>query len=78
MTFGDLADTYLATVLRSGSEYHVTDDVFERYREETIKVRPTTRTRRSTAARLIRWLVEGRAEPLPNNWSNVLSLADNK
>ena len=30
------------------------------------------------AARPIRWFVEGRAVPLPNNWSNVLSLADNK
>ena len=37
VTFGDLADTYVATVLRTGSEYHVTDDVFEKYRDETIE-----------------------------------------
>ena len=76
VTFGDLADTYVKTVLKAGSEYHRIDVVFDRYRDETIK--GTTRTRRSKTARPIRRLVEGRDVPLPNNWSNVLSLADNK
>ena len=76
VTFGDLADTYVKTVLKAGSEYHRNYVVFDRYRDETIK--GTTRTRRSKTARPIRRLVEGRDVPLPKNWSNVLSLADNK
>ena len=76
VTFGDLADTYVKTVLKAGSEYHRIDVVFDRYRDETIK--GTTRTRRSKTARPIRRLVEGRDVPLPKNWSNCLALADNK
>ncbi len=76
VTFGDLADTYVKTVLKAGYEYHRIDVVFDRYRDETIK--GTTRTRRSKTARPIRRLVEGRDVPLPKNWSNCLSLADNK
>ncbi len=49
MTFEDLADTYVKTVLKAGSEYHRIDVVFDRYRDETIK--GTTRTRRSKTAR---------------------------
>ena len=64
------------TVLKAGSEYHRIDVVFDRYRDETNK--GTTRTRRSKTARPIRRLVEGRDVPLPKNWSNFLSLADNK
>ena len=45
VTFGDLADTYVTTVLKAGSKYHRIDVVFDRYRDETIK--GTTRTRRS-------------------------------
>ena len=76
VTFVDLADTYAKTVLKASSEYHRIDYVFDRYRVETIK--GTTRTRRSKTARPIRRLVEGRDVPLPKNWSNFLSLADNK
>ena len=76
VTFGDLADTYVNTVLKAGYEYHKIDVVFDRYRDETIK--GTSRTRRSKTARPIRRLVEGRDVPLPKNWSNVLSLAENK
>ena len=35
-------------------------------------------TRHSKITRPIRRLIEGRDEPLPNNWKNYLSLADNK
>ena len=35
--FGDLGDTYVKTVLKAGSEYHIIDVVFDRYRDETIK-----------------------------------------
>ena len=54
-TFGVLADTYMKTVLKAGSEYHRVDVVFDRYRDETIK--GTTRTRRSKTAQPIRRLV---------------------
>ena len=76
VTFGDLADTCVKTVLKAGFEYHKIDVVFDRYRDETIK--GTIRTWRSKTARPIRRLVEGRDVPLPKNWSNCLSLADNK
>ena len=62
VTFGDLADTYVKTVLKAGYEYHRIDVVFDRYRDETIK--GTTRTRRSKTARPNRRLVEGRNVPL--------------
>ena len=45
-TFGIMADTYMKTVLKAGSEYHRIDVVFDRYRDETIK--GTTRMPRST------------------------------
>lgn len=76
MNFGDLADTYVRAVLKAGSKYQRVDVVFDRYREETIK--GTTRTRRTKSARPIRRLVEGRDVPLPKNWTNFLSLPDNK
>ena len=76
MTFVDLTDTYVKTVLKAGSEYHIIDVVFDRYRDDTIKC--TTRTRRSKAVWQIRRLVEGGDVPLPKNWSNCLSLADKK
>lgn len=76
VTFGDLADAYVRSVLKAGSRYQRVDVLFDRYREETIK--GATRTRRTKAARPIRRLVEGRGVPLPKNWTNFLSLADNK
>ena len=72
VTFGDLADTYVKTVLKGGSKYQRIDIVFDRYREETIK--GTTRIRYTKAARPIRRLVEGRDVPLPKDWSNFMSL----
>ena len=76
VTFGDLADIYVRAVLKAGSNYQRVDVVFDRYREETIK--GATRIRRTKAARPIRRLVEGRDVPLPKNWTNFLSLPDNK
>ena len=43
VTFGDLAVTYLKTVLKAGSDYYRIDVVFDRYMDEIIK--GTTRTR---------------------------------
>ena len=76
VTFGDLANIYVRAVLKAGSKYQRVDIVFDRYREETIK--SPTRTRRTKAAQPIRRLVEGRDVPLPKNWTNFLSLPDNK
>ena len=50
--------------------------VFDRYRKATIK--GTTRIKRSKGTRPIRRLVESREVPLPKNWHNFLSLAENK
>ena len=74
--FGDLADTYVKTVLKTGERYQSIYIVFDRYRKETIK--GSTRTRRSKSTRPIRRVVESRNVPLPKNWPNFLSLADNK
>ena len=76
ITFGDLADTYVKTVLKASSTYQRIDIVFDRYRGQTIK--SSTRIRRSKEARPIRCIVEGRDVPLPKNWHNFLSLGDNK
>ena len=37
VNFRDLADTYVKTVLKAGSEYHRIDGVFDGYRDETIR-----------------------------------------
>ena len=66
----------MKTVLAAGSEYHKIDVVVDRYRDERIK--DTTRTQCSKAARTIKRRIEGRDVPLKRNWSNVLSMADNK
>ena len=76
VNFGDLADIFVETILRKGSQYQRIDIVFDRYREQTIK--GTTRKRRAKAARPIRRCIEGRHVPLPKDWFNFLSLIDNK
>lgn len=75
-TFGDLADVYTGAVLKLGAGYQRIDVVFDRYRDETIK--GATRTRRSKSARPIRRPIESRDVPLPINWNNFISLAENK
>ena len=55
VTSGDLADTYVKTVLKAGSKYHRSHVVFNRFRGETIK--STNRTRLSKASLPIRQLV---------------------
>ena len=76
VTFGDYADIYVQTVLTSGQNYQHIDVVFDRYRDDTIK--SGTRTRRTQAARPIRRVIESRDVPLPNNWTNFLSLSEIK
>ena len=75
-TFGDLSDIYVKAVLKAGAKYHRIDVVFDRYREQTIK--SVTRTRRTKSCRPVRRLIEGRDVPLPKNWTDYLSLPDNK
>jgi hypothetical protein len=76
LTFGDLADIYVSTVLKLGLKYQRIDVVFDRYRDESIK--GATRTRRSKSARAIRRSIENRDVPLPVNWRSFLSLDENK
>ena len=62
-TFGDLADTFVESVLQSGHHFDRIDIVFDRYRSESIK--GGTRKKRCKGLLPIRKLVEGRATPLP-------------
>ena len=68
VTFGDLADTCVKTVLKAGSDYHRIDVVFGIYRDKSIK--GATRIRRRKAALPISRILEGRDVPLPKNWLN--------
>lgn len=61
-TFGDVADTYISTVLRAGAKYQWTDVVFDRYREETIK--GSARRCHSNAIRPVTQLIEGCDVPI--------------
>ena len=76
MTFAYLAGTCVKTVIKAVSEYYIIDVAFDKFKDETTK--GTIRMRRSKEARPIRRLVEYRVLPLPKDWSNFLSLADNK
>ncbi len=76
MTFGDLADTFVLSVLQQGANYERIDVVFDRYRDETIKADPLGR--RTKAARPIRRIFEDRSVPLPKNWANFMASTDNK
>ncbi len=63
VTFGDLADTFVLSVLQEGANYERIDVVFDRYRDETIKV--GTRSRRTQTVR-------------PIHWANFMASTDNK
>ena len=76
VTFGDLADTFVTSVLQSGSRYQRVDVVFDRYRDASIKSK--TRIRRTKTARPIRRVIENRDVPLPKSWSNFIALHENK
>ncbi|KAJ8868589.1 hypothetical protein PR048_030127 [Dryococelus australis] len=75
LTFGNLADMYVMTVLKVGYRYQRIYVVSDRYREETIK--SATRKRRIKSTRPIRRIIEGRDVPLPKNWNNYLTVAEN-
>ena len=67
LAFGDVADTYVSTVLKAGYRYERIDIVFDRYREETIKARPTNKKQRIKSTRPIRRPIEGCDLPLPQD-----------
>ncbi len=54
----------------------IVDVVFDHYYEVSIK--SATRTRHSQGTRPIRRIVEHANVPLPSNWSNFISLSENK
>ncbi len=56
VTFGDFADTFVLSVRQQGANYERINVVFDRYRDETIKV--GTRGRRTKTAQPIRRIIE--------------------
>ncbi len=76
VTFGDLANTFVQAVLNAGAMFNRIDVVLDRYYEVSIK--SATRTRRSQGTRPIRRIIEHANVPLPSNWSNFISLSENK
>lgn len=76
VTFGDLADTFVKSVLQSAAHFQRVDVTFDRYDSTSIK--DQTRQKRSKETRPIRRVIEDRSVPLPANWSNFLALPENK
>ena len=76
VTFGDLANTFVTSVLQIGTRYQRVDIVFDRYRDASIKSK--TRIRRTKTARPIRRVIENRDVPLSKSWSNFIALPENK
>ena len=75
--FGDLADSFVSSVLNSGRSCHRIDILFDRYRDLSIK--SSTRDKRNKkSCRPVRRVIEDRNVPLPNDWSNFMALSDNK
>jgi hypothetical protein len=75
-TFGDLADAFVAPVLRSGAAFCRIDVVFDRYYDMSIK--GGTRKRRGKQAAPVRREIQDRSVPLPPNWNNFMALGENK
>lgn len=75
-TFGDLADIFVETVLRSGAQFQRIDVLFDRYHTHSIKSGTLKRRGRGLVA--IRRPVEGRDLPLPTKWENFIAHEDNK
>ena len=76
VTFGDFASTFVQAVLNAGASFARIDVVFDRYYE--ISIKSATRSRRSQGTRPIRRVIEHADVPLPSNWSNFISLSENK
>ena len=75
-TFGDLADTFVENVFRSGAHFKRIDVLFDRYYEKSIK--SGTRKQRGKGAVPVRRSIENRDVPLPAKWENFISHTENK
>ena len=77
LTFGDLADTFVASELNCGRFCHRIDVLFDRYRDLSIK--SSTRDQRNKKRRRpVRRVIEEINMPLPNDWASFMALSDNK
>lgn len=76
ITFRDLGDAFVRTVLRLGRSFQRTDVTFDQYKMQSTK--SETRKKRSTHSRPIRRVITDGSVPLPNNWPDFLSLPENK
>ena len=77
-TFGDYSDIFLHAV----TKYHRANQTrvvvtFDRYIEKE-SIKAATRHKRTGKKRPIRKLIEGPDVPLPQVWSNFISLDENK
>lgn len=75
-TFGNYADKFANTVFKMGEKYQRIDIVFDRYYKESIK--SGRRIKRKQKYKPIRKKIENEATPMPADWSNFLSLEENK
>ena len=73
LTFGDLADSFVASILNSGRFCHFIDVLFDRYRDLSIKS-STQDQRNRMRRRPVRRLIEERNVPLPNDWTNFYGI----
>ena len=75
-TFGDLSNSFRATVILAARSYDRVDVLFDRYKD--ISIKSGTRKQRSKGTRPVRRVIENRNVPLPNDWRNFLALPENK
>jgi hypothetical protein len=75
-TFGDLADTFVTSMLQSGAAFRRIDVVFDIYYDRSIK--SGTRKKRTKQAAPVRREIKNRDVPLPPKWENFSALDQNK
>ena len=76
ITFGDLADIFVKSVLTAGSKFSCIQVLFDIYYKQSKK--SGTRTRRGKKHKPVRRIVDSRDVPLPSNWNGFLKMAENK
>ena len=75
-TFGQYANVFIKSVFDMGISFDRIDVTFDRYQKDSIK--SGTRMKRTHGNRPIRRVIESRSTPLPDKWSNFVSLGENK
>ena len=75
-TFGEYADAFVNSVFAMGKKFERVDVTFDRYQQDSIKT--GTRMKRTRGSRPIRRVIENQNVPLPDKWTNFLSLGENK